>query len=171
MLGILGSPPERAQESKQLTPVEEIIAIGKERHGDNWKTGLSVDTGWSWWTFNRIERGKIVTPKVYKAVTGRRLKVKELRAKGRNIASHRRTLPAWEHHAASQDSVQSSKRVRHRSASIPHTTTAKKPVAASLTFILISLSSYFIPKVKRNRLGTSDQPTLQKTYVWFTDTG
>ncbi len=59
-----------------MTPQEEIIAIGKKRHGDNWKAGLSVDTGWSWWTFNRIERGEIVTPKVYKAVTGKKLKKK-----------------------------------------------------------------------------------------------
>jgi hypothetical protein len=65
-----------------VTPQEEIIAIGRERHGDNWKAGLSVDTGWSWWTFNRIEKGEIVTPKVYKAVTGKTLKSKELRAKG-----------------------------------------------------------------------------------------
>ena len=58
------------------TPQEEIIAIGKKRHGDDWKTGLAVDTGWSWWTFNRIEKGEIVTPKVYKAVTGKTLKAK-----------------------------------------------------------------------------------------------
>jgi hypothetical protein len=35
-----------------------------------------------WWTFNRIEKGEIVTPKVYKAVTGKTLKTKKLRAKG-----------------------------------------------------------------------------------------
>jgi hypothetical protein len=34
----------------------ELIAIGKARHGDQWKEGLSTDTGWSWWTFYRIER-------------------------------------------------------------------------------------------------------------------
>jgi hypothetical protein len=37
MLGFLGSPHERAKDRKKLTPAEEIIAIGKERHGDNWK--------------------------------------------------------------------------------------------------------------------------------------
>lgn len=80
MLGFLGSPPHRAKGGKNLTPAEEIIAIGKERHGDNWKTGLAADTGWSWWTFNRIERGEIVTAKVYKAVTGKTLKPKRKEA-------------------------------------------------------------------------------------------
>lgn len=51
-----------------MTPAEEIIAIGKARHGDNWKTGLSADTGWSWWTFNRIEKGEYVNPKITRAV-------------------------------------------------------------------------------------------------------
>jgi hypothetical protein len=70
------------QGGSDVIPQEELIAIGRKRHGDNWKAGLSVDTGWSWWTFNRIEKGEIVTPKVYKAVTGETLKSKELRTKG-----------------------------------------------------------------------------------------
>jgi hypothetical protein len=82
MLSFLGSPQKPAKEIKKQLAAEEIIAIGKERHGDNWKAGLSPDTGWSWWTFNRIERGAIVTPKAYKAVTGKTLKIKEIRAKG-----------------------------------------------------------------------------------------
>ena len=31
-----------------MTTQEEIIAIGKQRHGEYWKTDLAVDSGWSW---------------------------------------------------------------------------------------------------------------------------
>ena len=37
-----------------MTP-SELIAIAKARHGDGWKTALADETGWSWWTFNRLE--------------------------------------------------------------------------------------------------------------------
>lgn len=51
-----------------MTPTEEIISIGKARHGDNWKHGLAGETGWSWWTFNRLDRGGEADPKLVKAV-------------------------------------------------------------------------------------------------------
>lgn len=51
-----------------MTPAEEIISIGKARHGDDWKTGLAMDTGWSWWTFNRTEKTGYVSPKLLRTV-------------------------------------------------------------------------------------------------------
>lgn len=46
----------------------ELIALATDRHGDDWKGKLADETGWSWHTFNRIERGGEVSPKLAKAV-------------------------------------------------------------------------------------------------------
>ena len=50
-----------------MTPAE-LVAIGKARHGDEWKGRLADETGWSWWTFHRIEGGAAVSEKLAKAV-------------------------------------------------------------------------------------------------------
>ncbi len=50
------------QGDNDATLQEEIISIGRKRHGENWKAGLSVDAGWSWWTFNRLEKGEYSGP-------------------------------------------------------------------------------------------------------------
>ena len=55
--------------------------------------------------------------------------------------------------------------VVNRSAYIPRAARVNKPAAAAIAFILISLLRYFIPKGKRNRLGTGDQPELNKSLV------
>jgi hypothetical protein len=50
-----------------MTPAE-LVAIMKARHGDDWKGKAADETGWSWWTFHRIEGGSAVSPKLAKAV-------------------------------------------------------------------------------------------------------
>jgi hypothetical protein len=55
--------------------------------------------------------------------------------------------------------------VRSRSASIPHGAQGKNSVAAPLTFILISLLSYFISKGKGNRSGGSTKPEGNQTLI------
>lgn len=47
----------------------ELIAIGEARYGKNWKSALSDETGWSYWTFYRAARGTIeVSPKMENAI-------------------------------------------------------------------------------------------------------
>lgn len=50
-----------------MTPAE-LIAIAIERHGDDWKGKMADETGWSWWTFHRIEGGAAISDKLAKAV-------------------------------------------------------------------------------------------------------
>lgn len=40
-----------------MTP-EEFIAFATARHGKRWKMPLAKETGWSYWTFRRIETGE-----------------------------------------------------------------------------------------------------------------
>ena len=50
-----------------MTPAE-LVALATARHGDDWKGKMADETGWSWHTFNRIEHGGEVSPKLAKAV-------------------------------------------------------------------------------------------------------
>lgn len=50
-----------------MTPVE-LVAIAIARHGEGWKSKMADETGWSWWTFHRIDGGAKVSPKLAKAV-------------------------------------------------------------------------------------------------------
>lgn len=51
---------------------EELIALAITRHGGTWKSSLAEETGWSWHTFNNIERkpDHKVSRKLAKAVDG-----------------------------------------------------------------------------------------------------
>jgi hypothetical protein len=50
-----------------MTPAE-LIDFAVARHGDEWKGRMADETGWSWHTFNRIENGGGVSPKLAKAI-------------------------------------------------------------------------------------------------------
>ena len=45
-----------------MTPAE-LVATMKARRGDDWKGKAADETGWSWHTFHRIEKGGEVSPK------------------------------------------------------------------------------------------------------------
>lgn len=51
-----------------MTPAE-LIDFAKARYGKGWKTAMADETGWSYWTFHRIEREQSgVSKKLAKAV-------------------------------------------------------------------------------------------------------